>query len=260
MASIYSWPLRLAPDLNVFCSYPNPFFGSQQHVAANLMRPQFPDSEKAMPSFFLPITPISTQVHIRAGARPLIFCQSAPHHRINTPFLTPGSFEFAVSHLVHPTSDTPVSSLLKRPFCFPPPISGGVITASASSAFVPASNVIQFLSSNSCDSCHKAVPSSTKKISVVKNSDPTHKTAKRLSKVNPTCIHNKRKTLCLICCGGSICEHKIQRHWCRLCGGGARCCHGKQKSRCRVCGGGSFCEHDRLRFRCKICKSVQRAE
>jgi hypothetical protein len=68
------------------------------------------------------------------------------------------------------------------------------------------------------------------------------------------CVHNRRKSMCPDCGGGSICEHGKQRHWCSLCGGTARCKHGKQKSRCADCGGSGICEHGRLQWRCALCR------
>lgn len=67
------------------------------------------------------------------------------------------------------------------------------------------------------------------------------------------CKHNRRKSMCTECKGGSICKHGKQRHWCPDCGGKARCEHGKQKSRCKECGGKGICQHNRLRWRCTLC-------
>jgi hypothetical protein len=67
------------------------------------------------------------------------------------------------------------------------------------------------------------------------------------------CPHNKRKTLCVECKGGSMCKHGKQKSWCKTCGGNALCVHGKQKSRCAVCGGNGLCQHLRVRGKCKQC-------
>ena len=67
------------------------------------------------------------------------------------------------------------------------------------------------------------------------------------------CPHNKRKTLCVECKGGSMCIHGKQRSWCKLCGGNALCNHGKQKSRCALCGGNGLCQHLRVRGKCIRC-------
>lgn len=77
------------------------------------------------------------------------------------------------------------------------------------------------------------------------------------------CHHNKRKSVCDKCGGGSLCEHGKQKQWCRICRpfhgtGSARCQHGKQKSRCVTCKGVGICEHEKLRHRCKICVAVKR--
>ncbi len=67
------------------------------------------------------------------------------------------------------------------------------------------------------------------------------------------CPHNRRKTLCPDCMGGSICTHGKQKSWCTLCGGNALCVHGKPKSRCAQCGGKGLCVHSRVRGKCKQC-------
>jgi hypothetical protein len=35
----------------------------------------------------------------------------------------------------------------------------------------------------------------------------------------------------------------------------SKCEHQKERTRCRECGGGSYCEHDRLRGNCPICST-----
>ena len=36
--------------------------------------------------------------------------------------------------------------------------------------------------------------------------------------------------------------------------GNMKCEHDKEKSRCRDCGGGSYCEHERIRGNCSVCQ------
>ena len=72
------------------------------------------------------------------------------------------------------------------------------------------------------------------------------------------CPHNRRKTLCHECNGGSICKHGKQKSWCKVCGGNALCVHGKQKSRCALCGGKGLCMHSRVRGKCKECSPCSR--
>ena len=68
------------------------------------------------------------------------------------------------------------------------------------------------------------------------------------------CEHEKRKTTCKLCKGGSICEHDRIRSTCKLCKGGSICEHDRNKSLCKQCGGSKICEHDRIRSTCKLCK------
>ena len=42
---------------------------------------------------------------------------------------------------------------------------------------------------------------------------------------NKKCVHNKRKTRCNDCGGGSICIHNKRKSECRECGGSAFCIH-----------------------------------
>ena len=49
------------------------------------------------------------------------------------------------------------------------------------------------------------------------------------------------------------CPHNKLKSVCKECGGGSFCIHDKLKSRCKECGGGSFCIHDKCRNICKIC-------
>ena len=70
-----------------------------------------------------------------------------------------------------------------------------------------------------------------------------HKTKKKPSKPKPQkkqhriCEHNKRKSRCIECGGGSICEHKKIRSMCIECGGGSICEHNKRRTECIECGG-----------------------
>ncbi len=70
---------------------------------------------------------------------------------------------------------------------------------------------------------------------------------------NKHCEHDRRRSQCKDCGGGSICEHDRIRCQCKDCGGGSICEHDRRRSECKDCGGGSICEHDRIRSRCKDC-------
>ena len=76
---------------------------------------------------------------------------------------------------------------------------------------------------------------------------------KQKNKVKYKCEHNKRKTQCKECGGGSICEHNRIKYTCKECGGSQVCEHNRQKSQCKECGGASICEHNRQKTRCKEC-------
>jgi len=67
------------------------------------------------------------------------------------------------------------------------------------------------------------------------------------------CEHNKRKSQCKECGGSGICVHNKQKSRCKECGGSQICIHNKRKSQCKECGGNSICEHNRQKSRCKIC-------
>ena len=67
------------------------------------------------------------------------------------------------------------------------------------------------------------------------------------------CEHNRRKSTCKDCRGGSICEHNRIKYQCKDCGGNGICEHDRIKSRCKDCGGGSICEHNRRKSTCKDC-------
>ena len=76
------------------------------------------------------------------------------------------------------------------------------------------------------------------------------------------CEHNRRKSQCKECGGGSVCEHNRIKSTCKECGGSSICEHNRRKSRCKECGGGSICEHNRQKSQCKkcggssLCKSI----
>jgi hypothetical protein len=73
------------------------------------------------------------------------------------------------------------------------------------------------------------------------------------SKAKNKCEHNKDKTRCVDCKGGSICEHNQLRTRCKQCGGGEFCEHNARNSRCLICKGAEICEHQRQRAQCKFC-------
>jgi hypothetical protein len=68
------------------------------------------------------------------------------------------------------------------------------------------------------------------------------------------CEHNREKSRCKECKGGSICEHNKIKSTCKECKGGSICEHNKIKSKCKECKGGSICEHNREKSKCKECK------
>jgi len=70
---------------------------------------------------------------------------------------------------------------------------------------------------------------------------------------NKNCEHNKRRTRCRDCHGGSFCEHNKRRYRCKKCGGSSICEHNKERSKCKECGGREICEHDKQRVQCKKC-------
>ena len=74
------------------------------------------------------------------------------------------------------------------------------------------------------------------------------------------CEHEKRKTTCKLCKGGSICEHDRIRSTCKLCKGGSICEHDRIRSVCKPCGGSQICEHARIRSTCKSCGGSQICE
>ena len=70
---------------------------------------------------------------------------------------------------------------------------------------------------------------------------------------NKKCEHNRERSKCKDCGGGSICEHNRLRSTCKDCGGSQICEHNRLRSTCKDCGGGSICEHNRRRSTCKDC-------
>ena len=72
--------------------------------------------------------------------------------------------------------------------------------------------------------------------------------------INKQCEHDRRKSQCKECKGGSICEHDRQQSTCKECKGGAICVHDRRKAQCKECKGGSICEHDIQKYSCKECK------
>ena len=67
------------------------------------------------------------------------------------------------------------------------------------------------------------------------------------------CEHQRIRSQCKECGGGSICEHQRQRSQCKECGGSEICEHQRQRSSCKECGGGLICKHQRIRSKCKEC-------
>ena len=67
------------------------------------------------------------------------------------------------------------------------------------------------------------------------------------------CEHNRQKSQCRECGGGSICEHNRIRSKCKDCGGGSICKHGMRKTYCKECYGASYCVHDKMKTHCKEC-------
>jgi hypothetical protein len=57
------------------------------------------------------------------------------------------------------------------------------------------------------------------------------------------CEHNKRKSQCVICKGGSICKHNRNKYHCKECKGSGICKHNKNKHYCKECNN----------FICEIC-------
>mmetsp|Transcript_35230 Transcript_35230/g.88073 ORF Transcript_35230/g.88073 Transcript_35230/m.88073 type:complete len:329 (-) Transcript_35230:215-1201(-) len=69
---------------------------------------------------------------------------------------------------------------------------------------------------------------------------------------NVKCVHGKRKSQCILGCGGSeMCEHGKRRAYCKFegCGGTGNCIHGRQKARCTICCG--ECIHGKHKQTCR---------
>jgi hypothetical protein len=49
------------------------------------------------------------------------------------------------------------------------------------------------------------------------------------------------------------CEHNRKKSTCRECGGGSICEHNRRKSICKECGGSQICQHNRIKSTCKDC-------
>ena len=67
------------------------------------------------------------------------------------------------------------------------------------------------------------------------------------------CIHDRQKSKCRDCGGGSVCVHGRRKRQCKECGGAGICQHNRQRSQCKECGGVSICPHGRRRTMCKEC-------
>ena len=80
-----------------------------------------------------------------------------------------------------------------------------------------------------------------------------HSAPKKRRTTEKLCEHQRRRSQCKDCGGGSICEHKHVRSICKDCSGGSICEHKRVRSTCQDCGGGSLCEHQRRRSQCKDC-------
>jgi hypothetical protein len=74
------------------------------------------------------------------------------------------------------------------------------------------------------------------------------------------CEHEKRKSRCKHCNGGSICEHGKIKSRCKNCDGSEICEHGKRKSECKNCKGSQICEHGKRKQICKNCEGSQICE
>lgn len=71
--------------------------------------------------------------------------------------------------------------------------------------------------------------------------------------IKPKCPHNKLKTKCIDCGGGSTCIHKKQKIYCKECGGNAICQHNRIKYSCKDCKGTAICEHQKRKRLCLLC-------
>ena len=84
-----------------------------------------------------------------------------------------------------------------------------------------------------------------------KEGPPLAKCAKGMTE----CEHERTRSRCTQCGGGSICRHGRTRSECKECGGASICLHGRQRYRCKECGGVGICQHGRDRRNCKECVS-----
>lgn len=75
-------------------------------------------------------------------------------------------------------------------------------------------------------------------------------------KARPKCPHNKLKTYCKDCGGGSLCVHGKRKPRCIDCGGSYICVHKKRKNQCKDCNGFSICVHKKRKTVCKECKGT----
>lgn len=69
----------------------------------------------------------------------------------------------------------------------------------------------------------------------------------------PKCPHNKYRSKCIDCNGGSICEHKKLKIYCKDCKGTAICEHDRIKYSCKNCKGTAICEHNKRKRLCLEC-------
>ncbi len=70
------------------------------------------------------------------------------------------------------------------------------------------------------------------------------------------CEHNKRKSTCKECGGSQICEHNRYKHRCKECGGSQICEHSRRRTNCVECEGSQICEHKRQKKSCKECNPL----
>ena len=68
------------------------------------------------------------------------------------------------------------------------------------------------------------------------------------------CEHQRRRSRCKECGGGSICRHQRRKDQCTECGGSSICQHKRIRSMCEECRGPSICQHQRERDTCKECE------
>lgn len=111
-----------------------------------------------------------------------------------------------------------------------------------------------------CSICkHFWIPDDTDK----KSNGTICKTCKRCRErdkknvIKNKCEHNKNKSRCKICGGGSFCIHNKTNSRCKICGGGGLCIHDRIKSACKDCKGSSICQHNRVISICKECNGSQ---